>query len=92
MEVVTKDHLDEEETVERRSFLDALTGASLSVLSKGAFTEFAKSQNTPQPAQIQPIKLFSRRRKSKFQKTRYSCAAMERDLPFCWCMASHAQA
>jgi haloacetate dehalogenase len=48
MEVVTKDHLDEEEKVERRSFLCALTGASLSVLSEGAFTEFAKAQNTPQ--------------------------------------------
>jgi len=48
MEVVTKDHLDEEEKVERRSFLSALTGASLSVLSEGAFTEFAKAQNTPQ--------------------------------------------
>ena len=48
MESVTKDLLDEEETVERRSFLGALTGASLSVLSEGAFTEFAKAQNTPQ--------------------------------------------
>src|SRR5580658_10722299 len=48
MEVVTKGHLDQEETVERRSFLGALTCASLSALSEGAFTEFAKVQNTPQ--------------------------------------------
>jgi haloacetate dehalogenase len=47
-EVVTKDHLDQEESLERRSFLGALTGASLSFLSEGAFTEFAKAQNTPQ--------------------------------------------
>jgi haloacetate dehalogenase len=50
MEVVTEDHLDEEKTVERRSFLGALTGASLGVLSEGAFAEFEKAQNTPQAA------------------------------------------
>ena len=32
--------------LERRSFLDALAGASLGVLSEGIFTEFARAQNT----------------------------------------------
>jgi haloacetate dehalogenase len=32
--------------LERRSFLGALAGASLGVLSEGIFTEFASAQNT----------------------------------------------
>jgi haloacetate dehalogenase len=48
MEVATKGHWNEEETVERRSFLGALTGASLGVRSEGAFTEFARAQSTAQ--------------------------------------------
>ena len=34
--------------LERRSFLGALAGASLGVLSEGIFTEFASAQNTAQ--------------------------------------------
>src|SRR5271168_509476 len=37
-----------EETLERRSFLGALAGASLGVLSDGIFSEFASAQNTAQ--------------------------------------------
>jgi haloacetate dehalogenase len=50
MKIATGDHWTEEEEVERRSFLGALTGASLSVWSEGAFTEFAKARNTSQTA------------------------------------------
>ncbi len=38
----------EEETLERRSFLGALAGASLGVLSEATFIEFARAQNTEQ--------------------------------------------
>ena len=37
-----------EEMLERRSFLGALAGASLGVLSEGIFTDFARAQNTAQ--------------------------------------------
>ena len=36
----------EEERLERRSFLSALAGASLGLLSEGVVTEFARAQNT----------------------------------------------
>jgi pimeloyl-ACP methyl ester carboxylesterase len=39
---------NEEEEMERRSFLGALTAASLGVAFKGSFTEFARAQNTAQ--------------------------------------------
>src|SRR5258708_38349396 len=47
MEVATRSRSGEE-MLERRSFLGALTGASLGVLSEGIFTEFARAQNTAQ--------------------------------------------
>jgi len=47
MEAATRSR-SEEEMLERRSFLGALAGASLGVLSEAIFTEFAKAQDTPQ--------------------------------------------
>jgi haloacetate dehalogenase len=47
MEVATRSR-SEEKKLERRSFLGALTGASLGVLSEGIVTEFARAQNTAQ--------------------------------------------
>src|SRR5277367_5482356 len=38
----------EEEEMERRSFLSALTAASLGVALEGSFTEFSRAQNTAQ--------------------------------------------
>jgi haloacetate dehalogenase len=46
MEVATRG-LSEEEMLERRSFLGALAGVSLGVLSEGIFTEFVAARNTP---------------------------------------------
>jgi hypothetical protein len=42
----------EEEMLERRSFLGALAGASLGVLSEDTFTEFARAQNRAQAGAI----------------------------------------
>jgi haloacetate dehalogenase len=47
MELATRS-LSKEERLERRSFLGALAGASLGVLSQGIVTEFARAQNTSQ--------------------------------------------
>ena len=47
MEIATKNR-SEEEMLERRSFLRALAGASLGVLSEGIFTDFARAQDTAQ--------------------------------------------
>src|SRR6266436_7766183 len=47
MEVATRSR-SEEEMLERRSFLGALAGASLGVLSEGIFTELARAQNAEQ--------------------------------------------
>ncbi|MGB2589594.1 MAG: alpha/beta hydrolase [Candidatus Acidiferrum sp.] len=47
MEIATRNR-SEEEVLERRSFLGVLAGASLGVLSEGAFTQFAGAQNTAQ--------------------------------------------
>src|SRR5271155_2029006 len=43
-----KGHRNEEEAMERRNFLGALTTASLGILVKGSFAEFAHSQNIAQ--------------------------------------------
>jgi haloacetate dehalogenase len=45
MEIATR-RRNEEEMLERRSFLGALAGASLGVLSEGILTDFANAQNT----------------------------------------------
>ena len=45
MEIATSSR-SEEGMLERRSFLGALAGASLGVLSEGIFTDFARAQNT----------------------------------------------
>jgi haloacetate dehalogenase len=47
MEIATRSR-SEEEMLERRSFLVALAGASLGVLSEGIFTDFARAQDTAQ--------------------------------------------
>jgi haloacetate dehalogenase len=47
MEIATRSR-SEEEMLERRSFLGALAGASLGVLSEGIFTDFANAQDTAQ--------------------------------------------
>jgi haloacetate dehalogenase len=47
MEIATRSR-SEEEMLERRSFLSALAGASLGVLSEGIFTDFARGQGTAQ--------------------------------------------
>jgi len=47
MEIATRSR-SEEEMLERRSFLGALAGASLGVLSEGIFTDFARAQDTAQ--------------------------------------------
>lgn len=47
MEIATRSR-SEEEILERRSFLDALAGASLGVLSEGIFSELARAQYTAQ--------------------------------------------
>jgi haloacetate dehalogenase len=47
MEAATRSR-SEDEMLERRSFLGALAGASLGVLSEAIFTEFAKAQDAPQ--------------------------------------------
>jgi len=47
VEIATRSR-SEEEILERRSFLGALAGASLGVLSEGIFTDFARAQNTAQ--------------------------------------------
>src|SRR5580704_13930652 len=47
MKIATRSR-SEEEMLERRSFLGALAGASLGVLSEGIFTDFARAQNTAQ--------------------------------------------
>jgi haloacetate dehalogenase len=47
MEIATRSR-SEQEMLERRSFLGALAGASLGVLSEGIFTDFARAQNTAQ--------------------------------------------
>ena len=41
--------------MERRSFLGALTAASLGVVAEGPFTEFARAQNTAQLAPSSPV-------------------------------------
>jgi haloacetate dehalogenase len=41
-------HWNPEEAVERRTFLGALTGASLGVVLGGSLPEFARAENTPQ--------------------------------------------
>ena len=43
-------HSNEEEAMERRSFLSAVTGASLGFLLEGSFSEFARAQNPGQTA------------------------------------------
>jgi haloacetate dehalogenase len=43
-----KRHWNEEESMERRRFLGALTGASLGVFSEGSFTELARAQSDAQ--------------------------------------------
>src|ERR1700735_4595471 len=43
-------HSNEEEAMERRTFLSAVTGASVSVLLEGSFSEFASAQNPAQAA------------------------------------------
>src|SRR5580698_8246827 len=43
MEAATRSR-SEQEMLERRSFLGALAGASLGVLSEGIFTDFARAQ------------------------------------------------
>jgi haloacetate dehalogenase len=45
---LAESHSNEEETMERRSFLSALTGLSLGVLLGGPFTEVAGAQNRAQ--------------------------------------------
>jgi haloacetate dehalogenase len=43
-----KGHWNEEESMERRNFLGALTAASLGILLEGPLTEFAQAQSTAQ--------------------------------------------
>ena len=45
---LAKGHCTEEDTMEGRTFLGALTGAPLGLLLEGAFTEFARAQNPAQ--------------------------------------------
>jgi haloacetate dehalogenase len=52
MKVATTRSRSEEETLERRSFLGALAGASLGVLPEGIFTELATPQNKAQAGTI----------------------------------------
>ena len=68
--------------MERRTFLGALTGTSLGVLWKDSFAEFAEEQNTGQAGARVAAQGPFETLKSRFQETRYSCAAMERDRPF----------
>ena len=51
MQIATRSP-NEEEILERRSFLGTLAGASLGVLSEGIFTEFAEAQNPSSADQI----------------------------------------
>jgi haloacetate dehalogenase len=48
---------NEEQVLERRSFLGALAGASLGVLSDGIFTEFARAQDTPHAGETLPAQI-----------------------------------
>ena len=68
--------------MQRRNFLGGLTAASLGLLLEASLAEGAHAQNTAQGVQMWPVKLPLRRLKSRFQETRYSCAATERGRPF----------
>ena len=45
---LAKGHCNDQDTMEGRTFLGALTGASLGLPLEGAFTEFARAQNSAQ--------------------------------------------
>src|SRR5580658_6291827 len=56
MEIATRSR-SEEEMFERRSFLGALSGSSLVVLSEGIFTDFAREQSTAQAGASSPSQI-----------------------------------
>ena len=69
--------------MERRDFLGALTAASFwRTVARTLYREFASREQRTSRAHQQILRFLSRLLKSRFQATRYSCAAMERGRPF----------